>query len=105
MLEHRAAGHVAEAFARDAVLGHQRLQHGREHVLVADLGIRAVTARERNAHAADHGDATNLGSNQHGAAPMEVAGRMPRSARKTQQRGQIGRGARSVENPPATMRA
>ena len=60
MLEHRAAGDVAEALARDAVLGDQRLQHRGVHVLVADARVGAVTAREGNAHAADDGDATNL---------------------------------------------
>ena len=66
VLEHGAAGDIAEALAREAVFGDQRLQYRGVHVLVADARIGAVAARERNAHAADHGDATNIGSDQHG---------------------------------------
>ena len=66
VLEHRAAGDIAQPLAREAVFGDQRLQHRGEHVLVADARIGAVAARERDAHAADDGDATNVGSDQHG---------------------------------------
>ena len=65
-LSTRAAGDVAQPLARDAVLRDQRLQYRGVHVLVADARIGAVAARERNAHAADDGDATNVGSDQHG---------------------------------------
>ena len=56
VLEHGAAGDIAQALAREAVFGDQRLQYRGVHVLVADARIGAVAARERNAHAADHGD-------------------------------------------------
>ena len=65
MLDYRASARIAEARAPETELIDDPFECGREHVLIADVGIGAVGAGERNACATDDGDAANLGTNEH----------------------------------------
>ena len=63
VLHHRAGGDLAEALALQLVAFDQPAQCGGHHLLVADAGVGAVGAGERDARAADHGDAAHAGAN------------------------------------------
>ncbi|MNW55323.1 hypothetical protein D3C74_329750 [compost metagenome] len=52
VLEHRTADDLAQALALEAVAGHEPLEGGREHVLVAGSRVLPAGTRERDAVAA-----------------------------------------------------
>ena len=73
---------VAQAFATQIETLDHSFERGREHFLVARLGVNTHRACEGNARAADDGDATNGRSDQHAcsiAATSRIAS-MPVSA-------------------------
>ena len=51
----------------------QRRERGGQHLLVADVGVGAHAARERNAGAAEDRDAADVLADEHGSL-REVAG-------------------------------
>ena len=65
MLHDRAGGNLVHALALQAVALDHTAQRRGEHLLVADLCVRAVAACERNAYAADDGDTPRICSDQH----------------------------------------
>ena len=71
MLDDCAGDGVAQALALQLVAVDDAAERGREHFLVADAGVCAVSARERNPDAADDGDASYGGSNEHRTLPAE----------------------------------
>ena len=75
VLQHRAGADVAEALAGEPVLVRQRLQRRRQHLLVAAFRVGAHRARERDAGAADDGDATGGVSDEHVSVPVSRARR------------------------------
>ena len=58
VLEDGAAGDHAELLALQAEPAHQAVEGGGEHFLIADLGVRLVLFRERDAVAAEDRDGT-----------------------------------------------
>ena len=58
VLEHRAGDDLAEPLALEAEAGDQPVERGGQHVLVGRVGVDAVGAGERDAVAAEDGDAT-----------------------------------------------
>jgi hypothetical protein len=66
MLDHRPRGDLAEHLALQRILVHQRFHRRGGHVEVAGMGVGGVGARERDAGAAEDGDASWQG---HGRRP------------------------------------
>ena len=65
MLHDGACRDVVQALTLQAVSIDDAAQGGGEHFLISNLCIGAVAAREWNAYAADDGDASRSGSDQH----------------------------------------
>ena len=67
-----ARGHFVDALALQPIFIDDGAQRCGQHLLVSNLCIGAVAARERNAHAADYGDASRSGSDQHMCTSCKV---------------------------------
>ena len=65
MFDERARRDFPDTLSLQLVAFDQSAQCCREHLLIANLRVGTVTARKRNSQAADDGDASWIGSDQH----------------------------------------